>query len=67
MIEWHPTAENILVSAGYEHIIIIWDISRGTQVSVLYSGIRGIRAYYHHLGYQQRNISQFFYILVSEG
>ncbi len=35
MIEWHPTAENILVSAGYEHIIILWDISRGTQVSTV--------------------------------
>ena len=33
IIEWHPTAENILVSAGYDHTIIVWDISRGIQVN----------------------------------
>ena len=33
MLEWHPTAENILVSAAYDHVIIVWDITRGIQVT----------------------------------
>ena len=35
MLEWHPTAENILVSAGHDHIVIVWDVSTGTQVRQL--------------------------------
>ena len=33
-VEWHPTADNILASVGFDNIIIVWDVSRGNQVSV---------------------------------
>ena len=35
MLEWHPTAENILVSAGYDHQIFVWNISRGCAVKLI--------------------------------
>ena len=35
LIEWHPTAENILVSAGYDHLVIVWDVSRATPVNII--------------------------------
>ena len=35
LIEWHPTAENILVSGGYDHLVIVWDVSRGTPVNII--------------------------------
>lgn len=35
ILEWHPTAENILLSAGYDHRIIVWNISRGLPVNVI--------------------------------
>ena len=25
-IEWHPTASNVLVSAGFDHLVILWDV-----------------------------------------
>ena len=34
-LEWHPTAENILLSAGYDHLIIVWNIAKGTAVNVI--------------------------------
>ena len=35
MVEWHPTAENILVSAGYDHTIMVWNIARGVAVNTI--------------------------------
>ena len=26
-IEWHPTAENVLISAGFDNLVIVWDVS----------------------------------------
>ena len=34
MIEWHPTAENVLVSAGYDHLVILWNVSSDPGVPV---------------------------------
>ncbi|XP_064471293.1 coronin-2B-like isoform X2 [Ornithodoros turicata] len=34
-IEWHPTAENILFSAGFDHLILVWDVSRGEVVRTI--------------------------------
>ena len=34
-VEWHPTAENILLSAGYDHLIIVWNIAKGHVVRVI--------------------------------
>lgn len=31
-IEWHPTADNILASAGLDHLIIIWKTTTGEPV-----------------------------------
>ena len=35
LIDWHPTAENILVSAGYDYLVIIWDTARGLALNVI--------------------------------
>ena len=35
LIDWHPTAENILASAGYDHLLIIWNAARGLALSVI--------------------------------
>lgn len=32
---WHPTAENILLSAGYDHLIFVWNIAKGQAVNVI--------------------------------
>ena len=29
-LEWHPTAENILLSTGMDHKIIIWNVAKVT-------------------------------------
>ena len=34
LIEWHPTAEHILVSAGYDHLVIIWNVAGDPGVPV---------------------------------
>lgn len=34
-IEWHPVAENVLFSAGFDHLVIVWDINRGEAISVI--------------------------------
>lgn len=34
-IEWHPTASNVLISAGFDHLIIIWDISNANANPIL--------------------------------
>jgi WD40 repeat protein len=35
MLEWHPTAENILLSCGYDHRIIVWNVSRAEAVNYI--------------------------------
>ena len=35
ILEWHPTAENILISAGYDHRILIWNIAKGQSVNAI--------------------------------
>ncbi|KAH9368899.1 hypothetical protein HPB48_004398 [Haemaphysalis longicornis] len=34
-VEWHPTAENILLSAGFDHLILVWDVSHGDVVHTI--------------------------------
>ena len=34
-LEWHPTAENILLSAGYDHLIFVWNVARGQAANVI--------------------------------
>lgn len=29
IVEWHQTAENILLSAGFDYLIIVWNIVTG--------------------------------------
>ena len=31
-IHWHPTAENILASSGFDNIIIIWNVEIGKEM-----------------------------------
>ena len=35
IIEWHPTANGILASAGFDHLVIIWDVEREAAVTIL--------------------------------
>ena len=35
LLEWHPTAENILFSAGFDHRILIWNIAKGQSVNAI--------------------------------
>lgn len=35
MVEWHPTAENILISAGADHLILVWNTCKGRVVRVI--------------------------------
>lgn len=32
---WHPSAENVLASVGYDHKIIIWNTSTSEQLCML--------------------------------
>ena len=32
ILEWHPTAENILLSAGFDHKIFIWNVAKGKEL-----------------------------------
>ncbi|XP_076342004.1 coronin-2B-like isoform X1 [Tachypleus tridentatus] len=34
-IEWHPTAENILLSAGFDNLILVWQVSKGDVVRTI--------------------------------
>lgn len=34
-IEWHPTAENILLSVGYDHRIIVWNVNKAEPVQYI--------------------------------
>lgn len=29
IVEWHPTAENILLSAGFDYLVIVWNVASG--------------------------------------
>ncbi|XP_022254244.1 coronin-2B-like [Limulus polyphemus] len=31
-LEWHPTAEDILLSAGFDYLILVWNTAEGTLV-----------------------------------
>lgn len=33
-IEWHPTAENLLLSAGLDHQIVLWNIARAEPIQI---------------------------------
>ncbi|RWS09809.1 coronin-2B-like protein [Dinothrombium tinctorium] len=35
LIEWHPTADNILASVGFDHLILIWNTSTGQVVRTI--------------------------------
>ena len=32
MLEWHPTANNVLASAGYDNLVIVWNAARGEEM-----------------------------------
>ncbi|CAG2120060.1 unnamed protein product, partial [Medioppia subpectinata] len=34
-IEWHPTADNIILSTGFDYLVIVWNVSTGTPVRVI--------------------------------
>ena len=34
-IEWHPTAENILVSTGFDYLLIVWNVNKGYAVRII--------------------------------
>jgi len=29
IVQWHPTAENVLFSAGFDYMIMMWDVGTG--------------------------------------
>jgi coronin-2 len=31
MIEWHPTADGILFSVGFDHLILVWNVSKAAS------------------------------------
>ena len=35
LILWHPTAANILVSSGHDHLVIVWNIVTATPVNII--------------------------------
>ena len=35
IIQWHPTANNILASTGTDNDVIIWDVEKGSPVYVI--------------------------------
>ncbi|XP_054161740.1 coronin-2B-like isoform X2 [Oppia nitens] len=34
-VEWHPTAENILVSTGFDFLLIVWNVAKGEAVCII--------------------------------
>ena len=32
MLEWHPTANNVLASAGHDNLVIVWNAARGEEM-----------------------------------
>ena len=35
IIKWHPTADNVLASAGFDYDVIVWDVLQGSPVTVM--------------------------------
>ena len=35
IIQWHPTANNVLASAGFDFDVIVWDVKIGSPVHVI--------------------------------
>ncbi|XP_050740436.1 coronin-1A-like isoform X3 [Eriocheir sinensis] len=35
IVEWHPTAENVLFSAGYDYQILVWDTRRAALMQTI--------------------------------
>ena len=33
-IEWHPTAQNLLLSAGLDHQVILWNVERAEPIQI---------------------------------
>ena len=42
ILEWHPTAENVLLSASHDHSLILWNVARGDPVQVVGTKLRAI-------------------------
>ena len=40
ILEWHPTAENVLLSASHDHSLILWNVARGDPVQVVGTELR---------------------------
>jgi len=34
-VEWHPTADNILLSVGFDHLVIVWNTVRAEAVRII--------------------------------
>lgn len=34
-LEWHPTADNILLSAGFDHLVILWNTARAELIRTI--------------------------------
>ncbi|CAG0923900.1 unnamed protein product, partial [Notodromas monacha] len=34
-VEWHPTVDGVLVSAGFDRLLIVWNIAQGNAIRVL--------------------------------
>lgn len=34
-LEWHPTAQGVLASAGSDGLVIVWDVGKGEAVSAI--------------------------------
>ncbi|XP_061524903.1 coronin-2A-like isoform X4 [Phycodurus eques] len=46
LIEWHPTAENLLLSSAYDYKVLLWDVSQ--DGAVLRCPVRVVMAPVHH-------------------
>ena len=33
-IEWHPTAENLILSAGFDHQVILWNVEKAEPIKI---------------------------------
>ena len=42
ILEWHPTAENVLISASHDHSLILWNVARGDPVQIVGTKLRAI-------------------------
>uniref|UniRef100_A0A5F9DEN1 Coronin n=1 Tax=Oryctolagus cuniculus TaxID=9986 RepID=A0A5F9DEN1_RABIT len=39
IVAWHPTAQNVLLSAGCDNVILVWDVGTGAAVLTLGSDV----------------------------